>query len=80
MSILAGFMVPHPPMIVPDIGKGEEKKIIEKPVLVMGLYLQHFEHHESMFLNINVNQDVSGNFHFNRMPKFCIFSVIRAIL
>ena len=29
MPILAGFMVPHPPMIVPDIGKGEEKKIIK---------------------------------------------------
>ena len=29
MSILAGFMVPHPPMIVPDIGRGEEKKISE---------------------------------------------------
>ncbi|MBQ6493429.1 MAG: AmmeMemoRadiSam system protein A [Erysipelotrichaceae bacterium] len=29
MSILAGFMVPHPPMIVPDIGKGEEKQIAE---------------------------------------------------
>ena len=27
MPILAGFMVPHPPMIVPDIGKGEERKI-----------------------------------------------------
>ncbi|MBQ2657620.1 MAG: AmmeMemoRadiSam system protein A [Erysipelotrichaceae bacterium] len=27
MPILAGFMVPHPPMIVPNIGKGEEKKI-----------------------------------------------------
>ena len=27
MSILAGFMVLHPPMIIPDIGKGEEKKI-----------------------------------------------------
>ena len=27
MSVLAGFMVPHPPMIIPDIGKGEEKKI-----------------------------------------------------
>ena len=29
MSVLAGFMVPHPPMIVSDIGKGEEKKISE---------------------------------------------------
>ena len=27
MSILAGYMVPHPPMIIPDIGKGEEDKI-----------------------------------------------------
>ena len=27
MSILAAFMVPHPPMIIPDIGKGEERKI-----------------------------------------------------
>ena len=29
MPILAGFMVPHPPMIVPDIGRGEENKIIK---------------------------------------------------
>ena len=29
MGILAGFMVPHPPMIVPDIGRGSESKIIE---------------------------------------------------
>lgn len=27
MSILAGFMLPHPPLIVPEIGRGEEKKI-----------------------------------------------------
>lgn len=27
MPILAAFMVPHPPLIVPDIGRGEEKKI-----------------------------------------------------
>ena len=27
MSILASFMVPHPPMIVPDVGKGSEKQI-----------------------------------------------------
>jgi len=27
MGILAGFMVPHPPLIIPDIGKGEEKAI-----------------------------------------------------
>lgn len=27
MSILAGFMVPHPPMIIPDVGKGSEAQI-----------------------------------------------------
>ena len=29
MSILAAFMVPHPPMIVPEIGKGSEKQVLE---------------------------------------------------
>lgn len=27
MGILAAVMVPHPPLIIPDVGKGEEKKI-----------------------------------------------------
>ncbi len=27
MAILAAFMVPHPPLIVPDVGKGREKEI-----------------------------------------------------
>lgn len=27
MSILAGFMLPHPPLIIPDIGRGEEQAI-----------------------------------------------------
>ena len=27
MSILAAFMVPHPPMIVPEVGRGSEKQI-----------------------------------------------------
>lgn len=27
MAVLAAFMVPHPPLIVPDIGRGEEKKL-----------------------------------------------------
>lgn len=27
MSIHAGFMVPHPPIIVPEIGRGEEQKL-----------------------------------------------------
>ncbi len=29
MPILAAFMVPHPPMIVPEIGRGSEKQITE---------------------------------------------------
>lgn len=27
MSVIAAFMVPHPPIIVPEIGRGEERKI-----------------------------------------------------
>lgn len=27
MSILASFAVPHPPIILPEVGRGEEKKI-----------------------------------------------------
>jgi len=27
MSIIAGYITPHPPIIIPDIGKGEENKI-----------------------------------------------------
>ena len=29
MSIIAGFMMPHPPMIVPAIGRGSEAQIAE---------------------------------------------------
>lgn len=29
MSIMAAFMVPHPPMIIPDVGRGSEKQIQE---------------------------------------------------
>ena len=31
MAILAAYMVPHPPMIVPQIGRGSEKQIILQP-------------------------------------------------
>lgn len=27
MGVLAGYMLPHPPLIIPDIGRGEEKAI-----------------------------------------------------
>ena len=29
MSIIAAYMVPHPPMIIPQIGRGTEKQIQE---------------------------------------------------
>ena len=29
MSVVAAFMVPHPPMIVPNVGKGSEKQVLE---------------------------------------------------
>ena len=29
MSVLAGFMVPHPPMIVPAVGRGSENQVLE---------------------------------------------------
>ena len=29
MSVVAAFMVPHPPMIVPEIGQGSEEQILE---------------------------------------------------
>ena len=29
MSVIAAFMVPHPPMIVPEVGKGSEEQILE---------------------------------------------------
>ena len=28
MGILAGFMVPHPPMIVPEVGRESEERVI----------------------------------------------------
>ncbi len=27
MTLLGGFIVPHPPLIIPEIGRGEEQKI-----------------------------------------------------
>ena len=27
MALLGAFVVPHPPLIVPEIGRGEEKEI-----------------------------------------------------
>ena len=32
MSIVGAFMVPHPPIILPEVGKGEEKKISDTTI------------------------------------------------
>ena len=29
MNIKAAYMVPHPPMIIPEVGRGSEKQIID---------------------------------------------------
>ena len=29
MSVMASFMVPHPPLIVPEVGKGGEKQVLK---------------------------------------------------
>ena len=29
MSVIAGFVVPHPPLIVPQVGRGSEKQVQE---------------------------------------------------
>ena len=29
MPIIGAFMVPHPPIMLPEVGRGEEKKISE---------------------------------------------------
>ena len=29
MPVLAAYMVPHPPMIIPAVGKGSEKQVAE---------------------------------------------------
>ena len=29
MSVIAAYMVPHPPMIVPQVGRGSEKQILK---------------------------------------------------
>ncbi len=29
MSVIAGYMVPHPPLIIPEVGRGDEKEITQ---------------------------------------------------
>ena len=38
MSIIAAYMVPHPPMIIPQIGRGTEKQIQETIDAYRGSY------------------------------------------
>jgi hypothetical protein len=40
MSIVAAFMVPHPPMIVPEVGRGSEKQIEKQSRLMKKLQMK----------------------------------------
>lgn len=31
MSVVGTFIVPHPPIILPEVGRGEEKKLKKQP-------------------------------------------------
>ena len=62
MSIISGYMVPHPPIAVHEIGRGEEKKIQDtldaydavakdiarlRPETIIIIYVPFFERHQS---------------------------------
>ena len=35
MAILGAFIVPHPPLLIPEVGKGEEKQIKKQSIVIM---------------------------------------------
>ena len=62
MSIISGYMVPHPPIAVHEIGRGEEKKIQDtldaydavakdiarlRPETIIIIHVPFFERHQS---------------------------------
>ena len=40
MSIIAAYIVPHPPIILPEIGKGEERKVQKQSTVTKKLPLK----------------------------------------
>ena len=82
MSILAGFMVPHPPMIVPEVGRGSEAKIQETIDAYDGVARQIAllkpetiiisSPHSTMYSNyfhISPGNEAEGDFGDFRAPK-----------
>ena len=82
MAISAAFMVPHPPIIIPDIGKGEEQKIRKttdayqtaarrigslKPETIV-LMSPHQALYSDYF-HISPGESASGNFAQFRAPQ-----------
>jgi AmmeMemoRadiSam system protein A/AmmeMemoRadiSam system protein B len=79
MSIIAGYITPHPPLIIPDIGKGEENKIKttiqsfheiartiakQKPETIVVITPHHLNYQD--YFHMSSGQYGQGNFsHFN---------------
>ncbi len=82
MSILASFMVPHPPMIVPDVGKGSEKQItktiesyerVAKEIKKLNpetiiISSPHTSYY-SDFFHVSTGKFAKGNFDMFNAPK-----------
>ena len=75
MGVSAGFMVPHPPLIIPDVGGGEEKKIqktidaYQKAAEIIGRLqpdtIVLFSPHQTMYadyFHISPGQEARGDF------------------
>lgn len=75
MGVSAGFMVPHPPLIIPDVGGGEEKKIqktidaYQKAAEIIGRLQPEtivlFSPHQTMYadyFHISPGQEARGDF------------------
>ena len=70
MSIIAAFMVPHPPMIVPDIGRGSEKQI-EKTVKAYEMIAGEIAHLKPETIVISSPHSVMYADYFHISPGNC---------
>lgn len=82
MSMIAAYMVPHPPMIVPDVGKGSEKQV-EATIKAYEMVADEIADlepdtiiisspHSVMYLDyfhISPGQEASGSFAGFRAPQ-----------
>lgn len=84
MSLLAGFIVPHPPIIIPDIGRGEERKIMStikaydeislkiaqlKPRVIIVVTPHHDSYHD--YFHISPGEQAWGSLEqFNSIERF----------